>query len=225
MRSKGAASPTSHQNHWTVSFIQAQAGEALTSARAVMPVSVPCLYYVLYPLKQLGQSIMGSLYDFNHRPENWDIKHWDGPCTKAQKEQDIAKGRWSGPYGHHVLQLAYTLAFTCLLCVDEVMKIKAPNIKLLDDETIELTLPFCKTSQFGGRVKLLLVLCLLSATLPEIQPFVLCGFPSAMAHLCPVCAYSDWVKATKNQWRVCVSKARCRWPAIIRPQCCNGEYM
>jgi len=31
----------------------------------------------------------------------------------------------------------------------------------------------------------------------EIQPFVLREFPPAMAHLCPVRAYSDWVKATK----------------------------
>src|SRR5271169_1337933 len=99
----------------------------------------------------MAQSIMGSLYDYNHRPENWDIKCWDGPRTKAQKEQDLAEGRWTGPYGRHELQLAYTLAFTCLLRVDEAMKIKAQDIKLLNDETIELTLPFRKTSQFGGR--------------------------------------------------------------------------
>jgi hypothetical protein len=31
----------------------------------------------------------------------------------------------------------------------------------------------------------------------EIQPFVLHEFPPNMAHLCPVRAYSDWIKTTK----------------------------
>jgi hypothetical protein len=142
---------------------------------------------------------MGNLYDFNHQSEHWDIKQWDGPRTKAQKEQDIAEGRWTGPYGRHELQLAYTLAFTCLLRVDEVLKIKAQDIRVLDDETIELTLPFRKTSQFGGEAKCGIqhsfIHCLM--VFAEIQPFVLHEFPPNMAHLCPVRAHSDWIKTTK----------------------------
>src|SRR5882757_6110700 len=132
------------------------------------------IYIIQVHFKPTEQSIMGSLYDFNHRPENWDIRCWNGPCNKAEKERDIAEGRWSGPYGRRALQLAYTFAFTCLLRVDEVMKIRASDIKLLDDETIELTLPFRKTSQFGGRIKLSLVLCLLNQSECIIRNSTVC---------------------------------------------------
>ena len=112
---------------------------------------------------------MGNLYDFNHKPERWDIKRWDGPRTKAQKEQDVAEGRWTGPYGRRELQLAYTLAFTCLLRVDEVLKIKSQDIQVLDDEATKLTLPFRKTSQFGGEF-------------PTWQPFIVLHFLQRYSH-------------------------------------------
>ncbi|KAH9016263.1 hypothetical protein EDB85DRAFT_1875126, partial [Lactarius pseudohatsudake] len=45
---------------------------------------------------------------------------------------------------------------------------------------LQLTLPFRKTSQFG-----------------HIKPFVLHKLPDPMAHLCPVRAYAEWIKASR----------------------------
>ncbi|KAH9032486.1 hypothetical protein EDB85DRAFT_1865142 [Lactarius pseudohatsudake] len=103
-----------------------RAGEAATSARAITA------------------DTLKKLYDFNRRPENWDLKDYT-PGTK-KKDGD----QWGGPRARRLLQLAFTLAFSCLLRVDEVLKIQSHDFVLLDAHTLVLTLPFRKTSQFGG---------------------------------------------------------------------------
>jgi hypothetical protein len=49
-----------------------------------------------------------------------------------------------------LLELAYTLAFNCLLHVDELLKIESKDLILLSETQLQLTLPFQKTNQFGG---------------------------------------------------------------------------
>ncbi|KAH9009450.1 hypothetical protein EDB84DRAFT_1658745 [Lactarius hengduanensis] len=115
-----------------------------------------------------------KLYDFNRRPENWDLKDYT-PGTK-KKDGD----QWGGPRARRLLQLAFTLAFSCLLRVDEVLKIQSHDFVLLDPHTLVLTLPFRKTSQFG-----------------DIKPFVLHEMPDSMAYLCPVQAYAEWLEASE----------------------------
>jgi hypothetical protein len=54
-----------------------------------------------------------------------------------------------------MLHAAYTIAFLCMLRFDEVLRIEAHYIEVLDghEETgeIRLTLPFRKTHQNGGK--------------------------------------------------------------------------
>jgi hypothetical protein len=49
--------------------------------------------------------------------------------------------------------LMYAIGFLCLLRSDEILNIKVEHIQLLDEETgeIQLTLPFRKTHQVGGK--------------------------------------------------------------------------
>ena len=141
---------------------------------------------------------MGALYDHNHKPENWDIKLYKGTQSHAQQQADREKDIWTSPYGRRELQLAYTTAFSCLLRIDELMKIQSHDFRLLDEKTLELTLPFRKTDQCGGKP---FTFSNKSAdqsfiTL-EIKPFVLPRLPEEMAHLCPVRAYADWVSASE----------------------------
>jgi hypothetical protein len=61
-----------------------------------------------------------------------------------------------GAYRQRVmLHAAYTISFLCMLRFDEVLKIEAHHIEVLDEtgETgeIRLTLPFRKTHQTGGK--------------------------------------------------------------------------
>ena len=51
-----------------------------------------------------------------------------------------------------MMQLAYAIAFLCLLRLEEVLRLDISMFRILDEElsSIEITLPFRKTHQFGG---------------------------------------------------------------------------
>jgi hypothetical protein len=87
------------------------------------------------------------MYQFNRKPENWDVKDYV-PGTRSKN--DIEEKPWGLGRARRLLTLAYNLAFTCLLRFDEVLKIQAHDITILSDECMEVRLPFRKTSQFGG---------------------------------------------------------------------------
>lgn len=92
-----------------------------------------------------------KLYHFNHKLTNWNIK----PIAPvSRKKEDHVTGdqihKWGGGRTHRLLQAAYTIALICLLRFDEVLKIKAEDIEQISPTHMKLTLPFCKTSQFGG---------------------------------------------------------------------------
>jgi hypothetical protein len=97
------------------------------------------------------QEILQSLYHLNRQPENWVIKDY-APGKRTQKGTAVNK-LWGGGRAHRLLSLAYTLAFTCLLRFDEVLKIQSHDIRLREDNnTLEVSLPFRKTNQFGGEM-------------------------------------------------------------------------
>lgn len=101
------------------------------------------LHYQL--IISIEQEIMESMYHFNHRPENSTIKDY-APGKRAEKDFD----NWGGARTRSLLGAAYTLAFTCLLRFDEVLKLRLEHITLINEKIIRLTLPFRKTHQFGG---------------------------------------------------------------------------
>ncbi|KAJ4471745.1 hypothetical protein C8J55DRAFT_434789, partial [Lentinula edodes] len=62
---------------------------------------------------------------------------------------------WGGCRARALLHLGYTLSFCDLLRIDELLKIQVHDIEMDENAetgmtTITLTLPFRKTSQFGG---------------------------------------------------------------------------
>ncbi|KAK0457945.1 uncharacterized protein EV420DRAFT_1620828 [Desarmillaria tabescens] len=118
------------------------------------------------------KDILRKLYEFNHQPENWD---------NSQPSAD----NWCGGNMRRLLQAVYLVAFSCLLCVDEVLNIQVHDIRFYIDEAdnmhcASISLPFRKTSQFG-----------------KIQPFVLRMLLADMAHLCPVRALAEWISASE----------------------------
>ncbi|KIK52174.1 hypothetical protein GYMLUDRAFT_64382 [Collybiopsis luxurians FD-317 M1] len=122
--------------------------------------------------------ILGQLWDFNHHNENWNIKKY-APTHRSEKDSQF----WGGPQFRRELHLAYTLAFTCLLQVDEVLKIQSHEIQLMPGDDLCLQLhksyvPYTYLSQL------------------EIQPFFLYALPEHLKHLCPVQAYVEWIKTT-----------------------------
>ncbi|KAK6988966.1 hypothetical protein R3P38DRAFT_3331733 [Favolaschia claudopus] len=129
-------------------------GETATSARAIT------------------EETLLKLYKFNNIPEIAKVKQYSAGSRKAIKEPH----EWGGARARRLLTLAYVLAFLCLLRFDEVLKIQIHDIEWVSDTCIKLTLPFRKTSQFGG-----------------VKPFYLHLFPPHLAHLCPIRALTNWL--------------------------------
>lgn len=89
---------------------------------------------------------MRKLRDFNSVPENY---------TSVSPKDPNNVDNWGGENLCTMLEAAYHLAFICLLCVDEVLKIEHHHIEQIHDTKYKLTLPFRKTHQFGGCLTLL----------------------------------------------------------------------
>ena len=134
-----------------------------------------------------------KIYNFNHLPENRNVAAYV-PGSHNNKNPD----KWGGGHTHRLLAAAYTLAFWCMLRVDEVLKIQMHQIKV-SDTVLTLTLPYRKTHQYGGEQHVVFILEPLTfqPSLPtEIQPFHLHLQPVEEAHLCPVRAVADWIKVS-----------------------------
>ncbi|KAK7025662.1 hypothetical protein R3P38DRAFT_2529704, partial [Favolaschia claudopus] len=97
-------------------------------------------------------------------------------CFTCSRKAIKEPHEWGGARARRLLTLAYVLAFLCLLRFDEVLKIQIHDIEWVSDTCIKLTLPFRKTSQFGG-----------------VKPFYLHLFPPHLAHLCPIRAVANWL--------------------------------
>ncbi|PBK62002.1 hypothetical protein ARMSODRAFT_980996 [Armillaria solidipes] len=101
-------------------------GEILTSTWAISP------------------GTLRRFYDHNRDPENWNTS----PETP---------GNWCGGNVQKLLQAVYLIMFTCLLRIDEALKIQVHDIEFGVDDVdgthfVSITLPFRKSSPFGGFV-------------------------------------------------------------------------
>jgi hypothetical protein len=71
------------------------------------------------------------------------------PGKRAEK----STANWGGGRARRLLLAAYTIAFMCLLRVDEVLKIQVHDIQFSGEDEpdrISISLPFRKTHQCGG---------------------------------------------------------------------------
>ncbi|PBK68264.1 DNA breaking-rejoining enzyme [Armillaria solidipes] len=122
-------------------------------------------------MRAISPGTLRRFYNHNHDPENWNAS----PETP---------GNWCGGNVRKLLQAVYLIMFTCLLRIDEALKIQVHDIEFGVDDVdgthfMSITLSFCKSSPFG-----------------DIPPFVLCVLPKHMAHFCPVRALADWIVAS-----------------------------
>jgi len=122
-------------------------GDVATSTRTITLVCLPFYFFQsrttyadLYT-----QEILKKLYNFNGNLT-------DGVPIATHFSNDLKTKcihEWGGPTTRLALHAIYTLAFICLLCSDEVLKIRQQDIKLVkeDDQTVYMiiTLPFRKT--------------------------------------------------------------------------------
>lgn len=93
---------------------------------------------------------MMKMYDYNHQDDIWAIQDY-AAGSRTQQQDSSSLHQWGGGRSRRLLQAAYTIAFLCLLRFDEVLKIQAQDINIVSSTCVVLTLPFRKTSQFGGK--------------------------------------------------------------------------
>ncbi len=137
---------------------------------------------------------MADLYHFNNRPEFQQPHQYQPTARNAEKKSTD----WGDCRARAEVNLGYILAFCNLLRVDELLKIQTHDIVMKKDPktgitTLTLTLPFGKTSQFGGQHSFVHYFVLILMSLTDIKPFVLYEMPPQLAHLCAVRAYAKWV--------------------------------
>lgn len=95
--------------------------------------------------------MLASLYHFNSQPQFQEPRTYE-PTSRSAPQNPTD---WGGPRARALLNLAYDFGFCDLLRIDEILKIQVHDIEIAknpktDHPTLTLTLPFRKTSQFGG---------------------------------------------------------------------------
>jgi hypothetical protein len=93
--------------------------------------------------------LLKKLYDFNYNFAIYRLGEAPSAPTDIAVHDDHS---WEGGRLRLMLQCIYTIAFLCLLRFDEVLKIEAHHLEVMDEATgeIKLTLPFRKTHKYGG---------------------------------------------------------------------------
>ena len=139
-----------------------RAGEISQSARSITSRDLERLYDInhSFPVYRLGEAPLGPNGE----------KNWGGGRLRL------------------MLQCIYTIAFLCLLRFDEVLKIQAHHLEVIDEGLgeIKLTLPFRKTHKHGG-------LSQVDVNNAEIKPFHL--FHNIKdRHLDPTHAILCWIR-------------------------------
>ena len=95
--------------------------------------------------RSITSTLLAKLYEMNNR---YTVQ----PLSRMRRRGDSEDIQWGGARLRMMLQCIYTLAFLCLLRFDEVLRIQAKDIEVVDkhDGHIKLTLSFRKTHQYGG---------------------------------------------------------------------------
>ena len=145
-----------------------------------------CLFTYSAYLKLLKEDLQW-LYEYNIQPALYTMQDYD-------RNHPLPGAGYCGPHGRRLLNLAYSIAFVCLLRIDEVLQIEHRHVTLLPSGKLEINLDYRKTSQHGGRCFRKLISLLITHT--DILPFILPPMPLEMQHLCVVSAYAEWVRVT-----------------------------
>lgn len=144
------------------------------------------------------------MYFYNHQDQYREIEDFSQP-TSSTAPKNRASENWGRGIVRRLIWVVSSLAYLCLLRFDEVLKIQAHEIELVDAkdgerEHIKLTLPFRKTHQAGG-MRLVHLSDGLASELSsvDIPPFVMWPMPEEFQHICAVRSLAEWYRVTGIQ--------------------------
>ena len=99
----------------------------------------------------LTSDIIRRLYSYNTAEGRSTVQS----CTPRVKDKDS----WGSPRRRLLVHAVVTMAFVCLLRLDEVINLRFEDIQIHTDNHIELTLSSRKTHQYGGLLALPRLVC------------------------------------------------------------------
>jgi hypothetical protein len=84
--------------------------------------------------KALTSDVIRELFDFNNLLDDSEVGN-----------------SWEGRHSRLLVHAVVSLAFVCLLRMDEVLHLRAEDIEILSPTSISITLSSRKTNPFGGK--------------------------------------------------------------------------
>ena len=93
--------------------------------------------------RAITSDMIRAIYAFNQAEGRCKIGEYCGSTSRAEKE-------WATPRKRLLVHAVVTIAFVCLLRIDEVLNLKFEDVKILGDNSISITLETRKTDQYGS---------------------------------------------------------------------------
>jgi hypothetical protein len=97
--------------------------------------------------RAITSTVIKDLYDFNNQPQHRTMEGYKPTPRKDKKLEN-----WGGPRARLFVHAVVTLAFCCLLWIDEVLTLQALDIRILSPECLSISLMHRKTDPYGGEV-------------------------------------------------------------------------
>ena len=94
--------------------------------------------------RAITSDMIRKMYEYNQAEGRCDIEEYSGSTLRAKKT-------WATPRKRLLVQAVVTIAFVCLMRIDEVLNLKFEDIMVDGENHITLTLESRKTHQYGGR--------------------------------------------------------------------------
>jgi len=136
--------------------------------------------------RALTSDVIRRLYLFNNSEGRSDIVNFH-PVNTGETQ-------WGNPRRRLLVHSVLTLAFVCLLRIDEVLNLRFQDVQYHDPDHIEITLESRKTHQFGGESIHSLTVHLTMSI--GSKPYHLWLFRKEDRELCPISALSKWISAS-----------------------------
>src|SRR5262245_11681985 len=95
--------------------------------------------------RAITSTVIKDLFDFNNQPRYRSVEAYKAFC-----HQDGVTGTWGGPRARLLVHAVVTIAFSCLLRIDETLNLRAKDVTILRTECISINLPQRKTNPYGG---------------------------------------------------------------------------
>jgi integrase len=99
--------------------------------------------------RAITSDMIRKIYTYNQAEGRCDVAQYSGSTSRLRAEYD-----WGSPRKRLLVHTVMTIAFVCLMRIDEVLNLKFEDIKLKQDygdgNCISITLETRKTHQYGG---------------------------------------------------------------------------